>query len=240
VETSFEKMRRSRNSIVWRSLTHRQRATLMSVIGLSAAPFIVGYASFAYQPFIAAGGIGAAAAWIGLLSTYYILARTVLDLLRDILDLIGGTYRTKGGEYAPIDNSRRKTPPYDMLSIPDSERPHSVWEQTAFGVGFLELLMAWIALIGTMYVVFKSPYLMGERPPSAVASRSLSLLFGWAALKISALLVVGSLGSIGYRWDAGITPLIQKVLGVQDTFPGQNLFPRWLNELSIKYLGRPM
>jgi hypothetical protein len=99
---------------------------------------------------------------------------------------------------------------------------------------FVELIIAWISSAGVLYTEFRSPYL-GESSHAAPP-----LTISWYFLKMSFFLVALAHFSMAYRWDLGLTPLFLRILGVPDTYPGQNRFPRWLNECSIKLFGRPM
>jgi hypothetical protein len=106
---------------------------------------------------------------------------------------------------------------------------------------FLEIIIGWIAFAGMFYALFHSPYLNGLRSPLySVDQTAPTNALTWFLLKISSFLTVFALYSAGYRWDLGIMPLVQRMLGAPDTYPGQNKFPRWINEYAIKLFGRPM
>jgi hypothetical protein len=220
-------------------LTHRQRATLATLAGLAAMPFIFNYAHTAFQPFILKGGYSAGLAWIALTASYYTMARSMLDVVRDIIDLGGAHYETKAGDRELINRSRKKTPPFDCLKIPDAARDFSTWQYLAFGWAFVEVAIGWIAFAGLFYAVFRSPYLTGLRPPALPQSGTAGAA-AWLVLKLSSFLTYFSLYSIGLRWELGITPLVQRCLGAPDTYPGQNIFPRSVNELSLRLIGRPL
>jgi hypothetical protein len=214
---------------------------LAALTGLGAAPFILLHAYSTFQSYISQGGCTAGFAWTALLALYYLMARTALDVCRDCLDYIQGQYRTACGDWDSIDQRRKKEPPFDFLSNPGIRRAFSNWQYAMMGWAFFEIIIGWIAFLGMFYALFHSPYLIGLRPPvhsvdHAVSTNELT----WFLLKMSSFLTVAALYSAGYRWDLGIMPLVQRMLGAPDTYPGQNKFPKWINEYSIRLFGRPM
>ena len=222
-------------------LTVRQRATLSALAGLGSVPIILFHGRSIFQPYISEGGYIAAFAWIALFALYYVSARTALDLCRDFLDYINGRYFTAGGEYDRVDQRRKKEPPFDLLSLHSVDRAFSTWQFTMMGWMFLEVIIGWIAFAGMFYTFFRSPYPGGIAHPlynSTHAGSTGGLT--WFSEVMSYLLVGFSLYSIGYRWELGVTPLIQRCLGTPDAYPGQNKFPQWVNELAIKCFGKPM
>ena len=213
----------------------------MALGGVGTLPFTVIHARSVFAPYIAAGGLTTWVAWTALGAIYYVIGRTVLDLCRDFLDFLRGEYRIRGGDVSHVSYRRQKAPPYDLLTAPDIGRDFSIWQYALIASILCEVVIGWIALIAVLYVFWRSPYFRDSyfTPYNSALARIFSA-FPALLVDMSFLLVVLALGSIVYRRDLGLTPLIQRWLGLSDSYPGQNTSPRWLNELAILIFGRPI
>jgi len=157
------------------------------------------------------------------------------------LDFFQGQYFVLGDQFQKADRRRQKGPPYDVLTAAGITREFSSWQYALYFWMFVECLVGWVALAGSLYAFFRSPYPGGSAHPFYLSSHSASaggIL--WFIEVMSLLLVAFSSASIGLRFDLGLSPLIQRYLGAPDTYPGQNTFSPFLNELSLKLTGRPM
>ena len=214
--------------------SNRQRATLAALAAMFAVPFAISHGHLTFQPYIAQSGWTRVIATAALTSVYYVLARALLDLCEDCIDFFKGNYVVAGDGKFDIDQRRRMAPPYDLLSVPGLRRDFSDWQYALIVWLFFDILISWISTAAVIYVELKSPYLkscISEEPLQAVL---------WCTWGMSLFLVVFAQFSIAYRWTVGITPLVQRFLGLPNTYPGQNIFPRWFSELLIKVIKRPM
>jgi len=222
-------------------LAHRQRAALYAMAGLGAGPLIAIHGRQIFQSYISDGGLSAFLAWPALLAIYYVIVRAILDLCRDCLDFFRGQYCVLGDQYQRVDRRSKLVPPYDVLTASTIRREFSTWQYTLFFWTFLEVIVAWIGLAGALFAFFRSPYPGGPAHPFYLSSHSESTGgLPWFIQVLSLLLVGFAAASMGLRFDLGISPLIQRFLGVPDTFPGQNTFSPSVNELFLKLTGRPM
>ena len=221
--------------------TTRQRATFSSLAGLGAAPLIFGHAALIFQPYIKDGGLTSVFGRAAILALYFTMIRTMLDLSRDAFDFFERRYRTAASPNNDINVGRQREAPYDVLTEREIKRDFTNWQYLLFEWTFLENMFAGFSFWAMLYALFRSPYPEGPGHPLYLSDHAGSVhgIF-WSVEVMSGLLVFFSLYSIGLRRDHGIAPLVQRYLGMPDTYPGQNTFPASWNELAIKITGKPM
>ena len=216
-------------------LSRRQRATLDSIKGLGAAPFILLYGYRSFQPFMSEGGVIAGAAWFVLLCLYYVTARSALDLVSDLIDLIGGHYLRNERTHVPVSQGGQNDVPHGFLAIESVPQQYSSLQLATVGWGDFEILMGWVACFGMLFALFYSPYLNVSGHPLAHPASVNEV--SWTILELSSLLTYYSLYSVACRWKMGVVPLIQRCFGIRDIGSGQNKISWWVNEVSRRVFG---
>ena len=230
----------------WGSLSYRQRCTAHALCGITVTPFMVIHAHPAFAPFILRGGYVAVLAWVGLISTYYVTIRCWVDLVTDAVDVARGEYTLKGDDIseARIRLLRTKTPPYDLVSAPDVKRDWSAWQYVLTSWTLIESVpIGWIVLIAMGLTSTKSPYMDGLISANPISHACTDEIVSCVIRFIHPfdyLFIISAAVSLVQRNAAGVMPLPLRWLGLPNWYPAQNVSPRWMNELMIKLIRRPM
>ena len=199
------------------------------------------YGRATFQPYMANGGFRYVLSWICLVSIYYVVARACIDILTDAVDRFHGPLALEGG-LTEADRRMSKPPPYDFLELPAERRKYSPWQAFLYLWLRLEIIIAWIAFIGMMYTYFASPFLNDVGPNFLWGVNKCD---GWLCtaklffIGADYILVICAASSLVSRLDVGISPLPMRWAGLENWYAGQNIAPRWLNELFIRFFGRP-
>jgi len=215
----------------WLKIGYRQRCTIFALVAaISGMVFVPHHLRPTFESLIAKGGRAAAFAHIGFYIVYYSWGRSCIDLLTDVVDLFSNQYVVKGGDIREIPPTRVKTGPYyDILTAPDVKRDWSTWQYALILWITIESTLIFVLLgISGLNVGMNSPHLN----PGGWGHPDDSLYPIWYFMVISGMF------SMLNRNGAGVMPLPMRWLGLPHFYPGQNIYPPWLNKLLMKNLGR--
>lgn len=229
----------------WWNDSYRRRCTVLTLFGIMATPFVIVHGSRTFFPYVARGGYITAFAWTGLLSVYYVTLRCWFDLATDVVDWLGDDYSLKGGDITKLIASQLRTnvEPYDLVTASDVKRDWSLWQYLLKGWTFVESVpIGWIVLFAVGKTLTQSPYLDFYKGPSLVngGGGRHDISVGGVLLGMTYVFTIFGILSIVRRNAAGVMPLPLRWLGLPNYYPGQNVYPQWVNKLAIALIKRPM
>lgn len=223
------------------ALSYRKRCTLRALFSMGSAPFIFSQAKSLFDGlYISAGGSKALMGWIGLASIYYLTVRAIVDLFTDWMDWRNGRYGLVGGDVSEVCSSRTNSPPYDTLSAPKIKRDWTPWQYALAMWWLVEFIIVCCGVLAVLSTIDSLKLYVDFCASSKSALSLISCSFGELVYGSSYFLIYFSISSMGRRNEAGVMPLPLRWLGLPNFHPGQNVSPRWLNEVMIKLTGRPM
>lgn len=228
----------------WRRMTYRKRCTAFALFGVGATPVVALHGYRALRSYADQGGYVAVAAWIGLISIYYVIVRAWLDLVTDAVDYARKDYTLLGGDINKPDQRSLKTFPFDMITASDAKRNWSAWQYLLSFWTYIEnTLISNVVLVAILMGITQSPYFdagKGVYSHYYVEHRYIVWLLTSFFFMSTSVLTFAATWSMIIRNRAGVMSIPLRWLGLHNFYPGQNVFPRWLNELLVKVIGRSM